>query len=50
MPICGPDAELLEAFLAPARGLLSADQWEEQCRAGRTLNVQDALPEAGVAG
>ena len=50
MPIRGPDAELLEEFLAPARGLLSADQWEEQRRAGRTLNVQEALAEAGVAG
>jgi tetratricopeptide (TPR) repeat protein len=50
MPIRGPDAELLEEFLAPARGLLSADQWEEERRAGRTLNVQEALAEAGVAG
>ena len=50
MPIRGPDAELLEEFLAPARGLLSADQWEDARRAGRTLNVQEALAEAGVAG
>ena len=50
MPIRGPDAELLEVFLAPARGLLSADQWEQERRAGRTLNVQEALAEAGVAG
>ena len=43
------DAELLEEFLAPARGLLSADQWEQERRAGRILNVQEALAEAGVA-
>jgi tetratricopeptide (TPR) repeat protein len=49
MPIRGPDAELLEEFLAPARGLLSADQWAEERRAGRTLNAQEALTEAGVA-
>jgi hypothetical protein len=30
-------------------GLLSADQWEEERRAGRTLNVQEALAEAGMA-
>ena len=50
MPIRGPDAELLAEFLAPARGLLSADQWEQERRAGRTLNVREALAEAGVAG
>ena len=50
MPIRGPDAKLLEEFLAPARGLLNADQWEEECRAGRTLNVQEAMTEAGVVG
>jgi hypothetical protein len=50
MPIRGLDAELLEQFLAPARDLLSVDQWEQQRRAGRILNVQQALAEAGVAG
>jgi predicted ATPase len=50
MPIRGPDAELLAEFLAPARGLLSADQWEQEHRAGRNLNVQQALAEAGVVG
>jgi hypothetical protein len=48
MPIRGPDAELLGEFLAPARSLLSADQWEEQRRAGRILSVQQALAEAGA--
>jgi len=37
-------------FLAPARGLLSADQWEEERRAGRSFNVQEALAQAGVTG
>jgi tetratricopeptide (TPR) repeat protein len=50
MPIRVPDAQLLEEFLAPARGLLSTDQWEEERRAGRTRNVQEALAEAGMAG
>jgi predicted ATPase/class 3 adenylate cyclase len=50
MPIRGPDAELLEEFLAPARGLLSPQEWEEERRAGRSLNVQQALAEAGAAG
>jgi hypothetical protein len=50
MPIRGPDPELLQELLAPARGMLSAGQWEEQRRAGRSLNVQEALAEAGVAG
>jgi hypothetical protein len=50
MPIRGPDAELLEEFLTPAHSLLSADLWEEERRAGRTLNVQEALNQAGVAG
>jgi len=49
MPIRAPDAELLEEFLAPARGRLSAEEWEAQRRAGRSLNVQEALAEAGVA-
>jgi len=49
MPIRGPDAELLEEFLAPARGKLSQQEWEDNRRAGRTLNVQQALAEAGVA-
>ncbi len=48
MPIRGPDAELLDEFLAPARGLLSPQEWEEERSAGRTLNVQQALTEAGV--
>jgi hypothetical protein len=48
MPIRGPDAELLDEFLAPARGRLSPQEWEEERRAGRTLNVQQALTEAGV--
>jgi hypothetical protein len=50
MPIRRPDAELLEEYLTPAHSLLSADQWEEERRAGRTLNVQEALNQAGVAG
>ena len=49
MPIRGPDAQLLEEFLAPARGQLSTSQWEEERRAGRTLNVQEALADAGMA-
>ena len=49
MPIRSPDAQLLEEFLAPARGLLSTDQWEQERRAGRTLDVQEALAEAGMA-
>jgi chemotaxis receptor (MCP) glutamine deamidase CheD len=48
MPIRGPDAELLEEFLAPARITLSADEWEAQREAGRTLSVQQALTEAGA--
>lgn len=50
MPIRGPDAELLEVFLAPARGTLSVEEWEQERRAGRTLNVQDALAIAEVSG
>ena len=50
MPIRGPDAELLEEFLAPARALLSADQWEQERRAGRALSVQEALVTAGMTG
>jgi len=49
MPIRGPDAEVLEEFLAPARGLLGAAQWDEERRAGRTFNVQEALTLAGMA-
>ncbi len=49
MPIREPDAEVLEGFLAPARSLLSADTWEEERRAGRSLNVQEALKQADVA-
>jgi hypothetical protein len=30
--------------------MLSAGQWEGQRRAGRSLNMQEALAEAGVAG
>ena len=48
MPIREPDAEVLEEFLAPARSLLSADTWEEERRAGRSLNVQEALKQADV--
>jgi hypothetical protein len=50
IPIRGPDAELLEVFLAPARGTLSVEEWEQERRAGRTLNVQDALARAEVTG
>lgn len=49
MPIRGPDAELLAEFLAPARGLLSADLWEQERTAGRAFTVQEALAQAGVA-
>ena len=41
---------LQQAVLTPAQSLLSAGQWEEERRAGRTLNVQEALNQAGVAG
>lgn len=50
MPIRTPDAQLLEEFLAPARSLLSTDQWEEERRAGRTLSVQEALETLAEAG
>jgi predicted ATPase/class 3 adenylate cyclase len=50
MPIRGPDAELLDDFLAPARRSLSADRWDEERQAGRSLSVQEALTEAGAAG
>jgi predicted ATPase len=50
MPIREPDAALLAEFLAPARDLLSADQWEEERRTGRSFNVHEALAQAGVAG
>jgi hypothetical protein len=50
MPIRGPDAELLAEFLTPARALLTADQWEQERRTGRTFSVQEALAQTGVAG
>jgi predicted ATPase/class 3 adenylate cyclase len=49
MPIRDPDAELLEEFLTPARSMLDAAQWEDERRAGRTFNVQEALALAGMA-
>jgi hypothetical protein len=49
MPIREPDAALLAEFLAPARDLLSADQWEEE-RRGRAILQRAGGPGAGWRG
>jgi tetratricopeptide (TPR) repeat protein len=49
MPITGPDAELLEEYLAAARESVSVQVWDEHRMAGRARSVQDALADAGVS-
>jgi predicted ATPase/class 3 adenylate cyclase len=46
MPIRGPDAELLEEYVAAARDAVSAPEWDQQRRAGRARSAEAALADA----
>ena len=48
MPRPGPDAELMERHLRPARASVPPRQWDDHWQAGRVRTALEALRDEGV--